>query len=119
MTAIDNLLRAPVQTDAAAQQAQAPAPKMPSANPLQGYRRGRRAFGVASSLTPPGHEAENASLTSRSSNCDEQIGGNFFFRKYIYTLTFSCDDYRRIQGKTGADASQITRLDEHARQESW
>ena len=92
MTAIDNLLRAPVQK-AAAQQAH-PQPQAVS-KPAAGL-----SLGVPSalqSLTPP-TEAEKKPYEPFF-KFDEQIGGNFFFRKYIYTLTFSCDDYEEFKEK--------------------
>ena len=93
MSFIDNLLKAPVQQ---MPPAQAQAPKMTAAAlslAVEGAPRAGQAPAAAQDTTAERKPYEPFFKVH------EEIGGNFFFRKYIYTLTFSCDDIEEFKEK--------------------
>ncbi|RZU45243.1 serine/threonine protein kinase [Fluviicoccus keumensis] len=96
MRAIDNVLKPAAQRPVAAAPAATPAQK-----PIDRAAAGLTlTLGVPSaleSLAPP-TEAEKKPYEPFF-KVSEDMGGNFFFRKYTYHLAFSCDDYDEFKEK--------------------
>ncbi len=101
MTAIDDLLKAPAQQQAA------PAPVAASPKPAQsqGSHGAAQHIPSVSSYDRPSisfsldNNEANKSSYQPFFRTDEVVGGNFFFKKYAFNVSFSCDDYEEFKEK--------------------
>lgn len=95
MTAIDDLLKAPVAQAAApaaapvnTQKAAAAQVHIPS---VSSYDRPSISFSLENDSAKSSYES--------FFNTEEIVGGNFFFKKYAFNVHFSCDDYEEFKEK--------------------
>lgn len=92
MTAIDTLMKAPTQAPRPA--ATPAAAASPAAKPSLTLELGA----VTSGLGGPGLSFDEPKRPYEPFfRTDESVGGNFFFKKYGYSIEFSCDDYEEFK----------------------